>query len=232
MERVAILSSSPASCVLAAGLLCSTTHRCSAFRRTFWYIVNCGETWLLIDECCMIAWQSGHRMFLKVRRRPPVCPLRTIASAQWWCSTWPQPSRIAGAAPRGSVQHMGHHSSASGSFRLDCGQPAASIDEFAGWDGVEEGGAELLEALWLRHSAWRQGKQRSSPRTPPHQWPQSACLLPHARLSFSAQDSDGGNLLRSVPSSLPQQEEARLSERLILAMHGWEHQRHDPTGHA
>jgi len=82
------------------------------------------------------------------------------------------------------------------------------------------------------HSGCRQGRHLSSPRTPPHPWPHSGCLLPQARRSFSAQESVGGNLARSVPSSLPQQELARLSARRIFAMHGCEHQRQEPTGHA
>mmetsp|Transcript_28234 Transcript_28234/g.63958 ORF Transcript_28234/g.63958 Transcript_28234/m.63958 type:complete len:211 (+) Transcript_28234:789-1421(+) len=179
-----------------------------------------------MDGCCMIAWQSGHLMLLNVSRRPPVCPLRTMASAQWWCNTWPQTRRIAGAASKGSVQQIGHHSSPSGSFGGGCG--GCACDDAEGGGG---GGAELLVAFFLQ-SACRQGKHLSSPRTPPHQWPQSMCLLPQARRSFSAHDSEGGNLFRSVPSSLPQQELAKLSARRIFAMHGWEHQRQDPTGQA
>mmetsp|Transcript_28748 Transcript_28748/g.72195 ORF Transcript_28748/g.72195 Transcript_28748/m.72195 type:complete len:244 (-) Transcript_28748:338-1069(-) len=93
------------------------------------------------------------------------------------------------------------------------------------------GGAELLQAFFL-HSGRRHGRHWASPRTPPHQWPQSACLLPQARRSFSAQERDGGNLFKSVPSSLPQQELAKLSDRRILAMQGCEHQRQVPTGQA
>mmetsp|Transcript_9229 Transcript_9229/g.25828 ORF Transcript_9229/g.25828 Transcript_9229/m.25828 type:complete len:212 (-) Transcript_9229:650-1285(-) len=211
MARVATLSSSLGSLCLGVGLRCSTTQRCNAFRRTFWYMACCGATRGLMEGCCMTAWQSGHRMLLKVSRRPPVCPLRTIASAQWWCRTCPQASRIAGAADRGSVQQMGHHSSPSGSFGGSVGC----------WDDAEGVGGDMeLLAAFLRQSGCRQGKHLSSPRTPPHQWPQSWCLFPHALLSFSAQDSAGGNLLRSVPSSLPQQLLARLSARRILAMQG------------
>mmetsp|Transcript_18353 Transcript_18353/g.52016 ORF Transcript_18353/g.52016 Transcript_18353/m.52016 type:complete len:212 (-) Transcript_18353:519-1154(-) len=193
-------------------------------------MVNWGATWALMDGCCMMAWHRGQRILLNVSRRPPVCPLRTMASVQWWWSTWPHVRRIAGAAPMGSVQQMGHHSSASGIFAVGCVICAA-------WCACEEpdirggGGAELLLAFFLQ-SGWRQGKHLSSPRTPPHQWPQSACLLPQARRSFSEQESDGGNLLRSVPSSLPQHELAKLSARRIFAMHGCEHQRQEPTGHA
>mmetsp|Transcript_26318 Transcript_26318/g.83327 ORF Transcript_26318/g.83327 Transcript_26318/m.83327 type:complete len:276 (+) Transcript_26318:728-1555(+) len=191
-------------------------------------MVYCGATIALMEGCCMIAWQSGHLMLLKVSRLPPVCPFRTMASTQWWCSTWPQTRRTAGAALRGSVQQMGHHSSPSGNPRPAAAGDACACDEA---DGVGGGGAELLVAFFLQ-SGWRHGRHLSSPRTPPHQWPHSACLLPQARRSFSAQDREGGNLLRSVPSSLPQQELARLSARRIFAMHGCEHHRHDPTGQA
>eukprot|EP00448_Togula_jolla_P037453 CAMPEP_0170624272 /NCGR_PEP_ID=MMETSP0224-20130122/30142_1 /TAXON_ID=285029 /ORGANISM="Togula jolla, Strain CCCM 725" /LENGTH=287 /DNA_ID=CAMNT_0010950779 /DNA_START=356 /DNA_END=1217 /DNA_ORIENTATION=- len=116
IARVAILSSSQGSFARGAGLLCSTTQRCRAFRRTFWYMLNCGVTKEFTEACCMTAWQRGHRMLLKVSRRPAVLPFRTRASAQWWCSTWPQARRIAGAMLMVSVQQIGHHSSASGSF--------------------------------------------------------------------------------------------------------------------
>lgn len=160
---------------------------------------------------------------------------------------------MAGAAPTGSVQQIGHHSSASGSFAgeeaggfscvaaalLLCEEaapapPAPAMPAPTGTAAAgtaELSGAELLTAFFLQ-SGCRQGRHQSSPRRPPHQWPQSWCLLPHARRSFSAQESEGGNLLSSVPSSLPQQGDAKLSERRIFAIHGCEHQRQEPTGQA
>mmetsp|Transcript_42255 Transcript_42255/g.120878 ORF Transcript_42255/g.120878 Transcript_42255/m.120878 type:complete len:208 (-) Transcript_42255:400-1023(-) len=117
------------------------------------------------------------------------------------------------------------------------GGPATTARPGAGaGDGVETAGGGSAEELqdpigtFFLQPSRKQGKQRTSPRTPPHQWPQSECLLPQARRSFSAQESDGGNLFKSVPSSLEQQELAKLSQRLIFAMQGCAHQRHVPTG--
>mmetsp|Transcript_65000 Transcript_65000/g.121055 ORF Transcript_65000/g.121055 Transcript_65000/m.121055 type:complete len:220 (+) Transcript_65000:635-1294(+) len=201
MASVAMRSSSSGSLALGIGFRCSTTHLCSAFLLTLEYKAYWLETSESSEGCCMITWQSGQRMFLNVNLRPPVLPFRTSASAQCWCSTCPHLSCIAGAARKGSIQQIPHHSSPSGT-----GCPPCS-------------GACLPPQM-------RQGRHESSPRTPPHQCPHS-CLLPHARLSFSAHDSAGGNLSKFVPSSQPQQELTRISERRRRSMQDFEHHRQE-----
>lgn len=172
--------------------------------------------------CPMISLQSGHLMLLKVRRQPPAWPFRTMASAQCLCIACPQLRSMVGAPFSGSVQQIGHHSSPSGILINGTKACDPVLSHMASTE-------RLLDAL---HSGRRQGRHFCSPRTPPHQWPQSECLFPQAVRSFSAQDKEGGNLLRSVPSSLPQQGLHKLSDLLIFAIQGCEHHRQEPTGQA